>query len=71
MASTIVRRKRPLGEVVGSASASASTGDNKKRPYLGNQKSSLPLAGVVACLSGLPHDKKEVLHQTIERLGGR
>jgi hypothetical protein len=74
MASTAVRRKRPLGEVSTSASAlaSVSTGDNKRRPHLGKQKqSSLPLIGVVACLSGLPPDKKEILHQTIDRLGGR
>jgi hypothetical protein len=74
---TAVRRKRSLGEVSvsalvsASASTSASTGDNKRMPYLGNHKSSLPLVGVVACLSGLPHDKKEILHQTIGRLGGR
>lgn len=71
MASTTVRRKRSLGEVSASAQASASTGDKKRLPYLGNQESSLPLVGVVACLSGLPHDKKEILHQTIDRLGGR
>jgi hypothetical protein len=32
---------------------------------------SLPLQGVVACLSGINHDEKERLHDLVESLGGR
>lgn len=43
-------------------------GNKSSRSVLEPQK---PLHGVVICLTGLPGDKKNHLHDLVERLGGR
>jgi hypothetical protein len=65
MSSTIKRKKRSLDQVENNVGGKIAWGEDDV------DSKNVSLRGVVACLTGLTHDKKIHFHEMIESLGGR